>query len=149
MYEIFKRQQEAVPPPKQKGNKTKSYQENLLGFFYLQYHTLLAYTTATSITLLINTLCIILKINVFSCCWSLHLSISREPLFTKTDQRSSSDVQSCAHQGRSLSHVISLNTVPVAGWGQGLYLCSCIFLEMSCSMLKRLQDNNHSSSKGS
>ncbi len=30
--------------------------------------------------------CIILKINVFSYCWCLRWSFSREPLFTKTDQ---------------------------------------------------------------
>lgn len=36
-----------------------------------------------------HTPCIILKINVFSHCWCLLLSISRESLFTKTDQNNS------------------------------------------------------------
>lgn len=58
--------------------------------------------------LIIIPLRIILKINVFSQCWCLHLSISREPLFTKTDQHKSPEwVTFCTSRERP---TVTVNT---------------------------------------
>lgn len=85
---------------------------------------------ATSVTALIITPCIIFKINVFSHCWSPHLSIPREPLFTKTDQHNSPVcVTLCTSRERHITPVVTVNTVgPFLRHGkcQGLYLCSWI-----------------------
>lgn len=81
---------------------------------------------ATSITVLIIAPCIIFKSDVFSHCWCLHLSISREPLFTKTDQHTSPGwVTLCKFRERHITPVDTVNT-PFLQHGkcQGLYLCS-------------------------
>lgn len=107
---------------------------------------------ATYIIVLIITSCILVKINVFSLCWCLHLSISREPIFTETDQHSSPGcVTLCTSRETHITLVVTVRH------GKCQYVCSWISsghipktstsMFSICPMLERLFNSNYSSSQ--
>lgn len=77
---------------------------------------------AMSTTVLIIASCIILKINVFFHCWCMHLSISREPLFTKPDQH---NLPGCTSSERHITPVVTVNTPFSPAWQMPRF-CICV-----------------------
>lgn len=97
---------------------------------------------------LIITPCIILKINVISHCWCMHLNISREPLFAKTDKYNCPGcVTLCTSRVRHITSVVTVNTTVSHSLQHGKceYLSMCMFsirLHMASCICMELEKVN-------